>query len=242
MPIINQRKPRRLRKYPRHIMQIKSSVSEQFDGGSANVAYTNADYNVSDLNILVVNATTPSNMRSPFTHTDCIKYSNNTIDSDNTNYNNCIHVSGSGVTVEIDATIVLQFGATHDGYTGVQRYDDHAAVTGSAAIVYSDDVRQSSHGNATRYYGTEVAYGYWDARYPNAFLGQTTDLDEQLPQSGRYQTLHLKHVRTTTTDDTWFWLRVANYGKLGEFDGPGFSPGNLPTLTLKSAQMTIRNV
>jgi len=226
-------------------MQIMQNGAEVFeDGNPAAVAYEAADYNIIDLQTLVSSVSVPSNMPSPFTHTDCIKQSDNTIDSDGLNDKNCIHISGSGVTVEIDATIILQFGSTHSSFTGVQR-TVRPSLTGSAAIVYSNNVQQSSHGDTTRDYGTEVEIAYWDAQYGTKPIdaGNTVNaLGAVPPTSGTRETLSLKYIYTTTANDTWFWLRITNYGVLGEFEDGGFNPMALPTLTVLGSQMTIRNV
>ena len=235
MPIITQRKPRRLRKHPRHIMQIVQNGTDEFEDGSpAATSYEAADFNIIDMQTLVSSVSVPSNMTSPFTHTDCVKDSDNTIDSDGTNAKNCIHVSGSGVTVEIDATVILRFGTSPSGYEAARSGATCAYASGGVSIVYSNVVQQSSHGDTTRDYGTEVELAYWDAQYPAD--------DDHFPASGRDRVLNLKYVHTTTTSDTWFWLRVSNYQINGLVQSSGAATLALPTLTVLGSQMTIRNV
>ena len=188
----------------------------------ANPAYTNSQFNITDLSTEVVN------VGSVYTLTNIINAANE-IDSGAASLGNDDSIRISAGTHKIDITVTLDLGespSTYDPGRGI------AGITGKLYAVRETTVDHATHGSTDRDYGTESTGTDWSVSYPNS--GQAYS------GSGRYLTIQETLV-VTVASNTFVWARL-DYSEDGDFqNGSGVSQ-TPPSITISLAKMTATKI
>ena len=103
-------------------------------------------------------------------------------------------------------------------------------IEGEICVVHATDVSTSSAG-ADLDYGTEVGSTQWSVSYDQG--------GESFPSTGEFLTVSTTIAHTLGATNTYFWLRIANYGRVNSFQNSSRSAVNVPSLSVHTAKMTV---